>query len=354
MQLDYIIVGQGLAGSLISYYMIKHGCAVRVYDDRDKPGASSVAAGIFNPFTGRKLVKTWQADMLFPFLRDFYRELENDLGIKLIYFLPMFRPFLSVDEQNEWGAKLYDDRYSEYIDSITSSGDGFPQVINPLGGMMLKNCGYVDINILISRVRNFLIDRDAFSNNAFDLSELQVQPDEVIYGDYKAQKVIFCEGPWLAQNIFFNWLPLKPVKGEVLEIELSEQLDFIVNRGVFILPYQGKICKVGATFDQEDISWSVTDGAKQWLEKGLKALLHIPFEITGQQAGVRPAASDRRPLIGLHPEYEPLAVFNGLGTKGVSLAPYLIREFYEFLQNGKPLIEDVAITRHFSLYYNKN
>ena len=353
MQLDYIIVGQGLAGSLVSYYMIKQGCNVRVYDDRDKPAASSVAAGIFNPFTGRKMVKTWLADKLFPCLLDFYRELEHDLGMNLIHILPMFRPFLSIEEQNLWGTKLYDERYSQYIDSVLYSSDRFPQVINPMGGMLLKNCGYVDINILVSGLRNYLISRDAFRNEVFDLSELKVMNDQVMYRGDKARKVIFCEGPWLKENTYFNWLPLRPVKGEVLEVELAEPLDFILNRGVFVLPYQGKKCKVGATFDQQDISWSVTNKAKLWLEKGLKALLNIPFKTTGQQAGVRPATSDRRPLIGLHPEYEPLAVFNGLGTKGVSLAPYLIREFYEFLNSGKPLNEDVTITRHFSLYYNK-
>jgi glycine/D-amino acid oxidase-like deaminating enzyme len=333
--------------------LIKRGSRVRVYDDREKPGSSAVAAGIFNPFTGRKLVKTWMADTLFPCLIDYYRELEHDLGLGLIHHIPMYRPFLSVDEQNDWSAKLYDDRYSQYIESIISSEEPIPQVKSPLGGIMLKKCGFVDTGILISAIRDYLVNRNAFSDSCFDLSQLQIQQKGVIYRGQKAQKVIFCEGPWLDNNAYFNWLPLRPVKGELLEIELAEPLDLIVNRGVFVLPYRGNVCKVGATFDQHDHSWTVTDRAKQQLEEGLRALLTVPFKITRQLAGIRPASSDRRPLIGLHPEYEPLAVFNGLGTKGVSLAPYLIREFYEFLRYRKPLIGDVAINRHFSLYYNK-
>jgi glycine/D-amino acid oxidase-like deaminating enzyme len=219
--------------------------------------------------------------------------------------------------------------------------------------MMLKQCGYVDITALICGIREFLIQKNAFSEKRFVVSDLKVQPDHATYQQHTAPKVIFCEGPWWNDNRFFNWLPLRPVKGELLEVELEQPLDFILNRGVFVLPYQGVHCKVGATFDQQDLSWSVTENARQQLEAGLKALLRIPFKINSQLAGVRPASSDRRPLIGLHPEYEPLAVFNGLGTKGVSLAPYLAREFCDFLERGRPLIQDVAINRHFSLYYNK-
>jgi glycine/D-amino acid oxidase-like deaminating enzyme len=35
--------------------------------------------------------------------------------------------------------------------------------------------------------------------------------------------------------------------------------------------------------------------------------------------------------VGIHPVYAQLAVFNGLGTKGVSLAPYFAREFVKYL-----------------------
>ena len=101
MQLDYIIVGQGLAGSLLCYQMIKRGRKVRVYDDLPQPKSSVVAAGIYNPFTGRKMVKTWMADQLFTYLGGFYRKLEEDLKVNLIHNLPMYRPFLSVKEQNE-------------------------------------------------------------------------------------------------------------------------------------------------------------------------------------------------------------------------------------------------------------
>ena len=218
---------------------------------------------------------------------------------------------------------------------------------------MLKRCGYVDLTLLIEGIGQYLKHREVYREERFQFSELRVDPKKVNYQEFEARRIIFCDGPWLKNNRFFSWLPLNPVKGELLEVTLAEPLDFIVNRGVFILPIMEKICKVGATFDNRNPDWLVTDQAKEYLIQQVEKLLRIPFTINKQLAGVRPASLDRRPLIGQHPEYEPLAVFNGLGTKGVSLAPYLIQGFYEFLEQGKPLIPEVAISRYFSLYYSK-
>jgi len=47
-----------------------------------------------------------------------------------------------------------------------------------------------------------------------------------------------------------------------LELELQEPLTYIVNRGVFVLPITKSYCRVGSTFDNQDLSWEVTDRAK--------------------------------------------------------------------------------------------
>jgi glycine/D-amino acid oxidase-like deaminating enzyme len=353
MLYDYIIVGQGLSGSLLGYDLLKRGWKVLVYDQLEQPQASGVAAGIFNPFTGRKLVKTWMADTIFPFLQKYYHGLENELGVKVLHMLPMYRPFLTTEEQNEWGAKYYDDRYRPYIDAVITDSDRWPQVINPVGGLLLKQTGYVDTAALVNAIRTVFMDNGMLVNGRFLASEVKILKEKVHYQDHQAKKVIFCEGPWVTDNQFFNWLPMRPVKGEILEIEMAQPMEIIVNRGVFVLPFRENYCKVGATFDNRNLDWNVTEGAKLSLKKKLEGLLQASYRITNQLAGVRPASLDRRPLIGLHPAYEPLGVFNGLGTKGVSLAPYLISQFIELLEYGKPLIPEISISRYFSLYYNK-
>jgi len=82
MNLDYLIIGQGISGSLLAYHLIKYQKKILVIDDPKSNVSTSVAAGIYNPITGRRLVRTWNAHLLFPFLKKVYGELENILNVK--------------------------------------------------------------------------------------------------------------------------------------------------------------------------------------------------------------------------------------------------------------------------------
>ena len=353
MKCDYLIIGQGLAGSVLAFYLLDKNCNVLVMDDPNLPKSSTVAAGIYNPFTGRKLVKTWMADLLFPLIERFYNKMQNHLETKFLHSMPMYRPFLSQKEQNDWVIKTDDPDFSRYIANVVPPSDALPGIVNPLGGMMLDKCGFLDIQQLIKSMRDYLQNRGLLKLEHFDEACLEVREDNVRYQDIQAKRVVFCDGAFLTKSKWFEWLPLRPVKGEILTIELEGSLDYIVNRGVFVLPVGGKKYKVGATFDNKEISLVPTVKAREQLIYKLEKLVSMPYRIKDHVAGIRPATADRRPFIGLHPKFEPLAVFNGLGTKGVSLAPFLAREFFEFFEQGRPLIPEVAITRHFSLYYNK-
>ncbi len=88
-----------------------------------------------------------------------------------------------------------------------------------------------------------------------------------------------------------------------------------------------------------------TEKGKAFLITQLQKVLKVSFEIVEHQAGIRPTVNDRRPLIGLHPKYTAVGVFNGLGTKGVMLAPYFANQFFDFLENKIPLHKEVDIAR---------
>jgi glycine/D-amino acid oxidase-like deaminating enzyme len=55
-QVDYLIIGQGLAGSLLSWELLQHGCSIHLIDNQQE-NASQIAAGLINPVTGMRLVK---------------------------------------------------------------------------------------------------------------------------------------------------------------------------------------------------------------------------------------------------------------------------------------------------------
>ena len=71
----------------------------------------------------------------------------------------------------------------------------------------------------------------------------------------------------------------------------------------------------------------------------------VPYTIVEQSAGIRPTVKDRRPLLGVHPKHTRLALFNGLGTRGVMIAPKMAQELYQHLSEGTPLEEEVDLRR---------
>jgi len=152
---------------------------------------------------------------------------------------------------------------------------------------------------------------------------------EISYKDFKADKIIFCEGFRLTENPFFNYLPLAPTKGEVMTIKIPSKkyFDKIISKGVYILPLGNYLYTVGATYNREDISDSLTVEGQSFLKERIDNILNLEYEILNSVAGVRPTVRDRRPLIGYHPENNRIGVFNGLGARGVLVGPYLSNQF---------------------------
>ncbi len=347
--LDFIIVGQGLAGSVLAFTLIRRGCKGIVLDHAKGNGASQVAAGLYNPVTGRKMVKTWKADHLFPFLENFYAQAEKETGYSFLYPQPIYRPFQDVEEQNDWMGKSSNNHFAPFVHHVAKESMFGEDIHDPYGGILLKQSGFVDLPVFIQGIRHWLQAMNSYRETLFDPQQLQIEGEAVRYQEWKARKVIFCDGTASARHHFFGWLPFRPVKGELLYIALEKPIEVIYNRGVFVLPTP-QFCKVGATYDHHDLSQEITAKARTYLLEKLNILLKSKFELVGQVAGIRPATPDRRPFVGIHPAYKPMGIFNGLGTKGVSLAPYFASQLADHLLQGKALDEEVNISRYFQLY----
>lgn len=348
--LDYLIVGQGLAGTLLSYHLLKRGKKIKVLDAEHQQTASRAAAGIFNPVTGRVMVKTWKADELFPYLGNCYDELEQLTNAHFLHKINIYRPFSSIREQNEWIPKGDNKEFASYVDYVAEKSVFGQYAHDKFGGIVLKQSGYVDLPLLLETYRNYLKQLGIFEKHNFSDDLLEIYSNHIQYNGYSARKIIFCDGPEGRKNTFFEWLPFRPVKGEVLYVKLAKQLPMIFNRGVFVLPLKEDIYKVGATYDHKELNYLPTAKAKDYLCRKLETLLHIDYEIIGQEAGVRPATKDRRPMVGLHPDHKPLGIFNGFGSKGVSLTPYFANHFAAFLEGEAALDEAIDINRFIDDY----
>ncbi|HYF69032.1 MAG TPA: FAD-dependent oxidoreductase [Ohtaekwangia sp.] len=344
---DFIIVGQGLAGSAVAIQLLKRKYRILVIDQRSANNSSRIAAGLFNPVTGKKMVKTWLADVLFPYLFDFYRDVEQRTGTPFFHPEPLYRPFLSVGEQNEWMAKSVDPTYEKYIQEVTTQ-PSWPQIKDPFGGLILKQCGFINTTAYIHAARILIEAGGTLLNELFRPQLVSFKNDFVSYGNYQARKIIVCSG--VHSSIWFNWLPVRPLKGETLKIKTGYQESVIINRGIYLVPVTKGEWRVGSTYQFNDKSESITTEARQELEIKMQDLIAFPYEVLSQEWGMRPTTPDRRPLLGVHPEFDKLIVFNGLGTKGVSLAPYFSEMLVHWLENKVTLIKEVDIKRYKLLY----
>jgi glycine/D-amino acid oxidase-like deaminating enzyme len=344
---DYIIVGQGLAGSAAALQLLKLGKRILVVDAFSKNTSSRVAAGLFNPITGRKSVKTWSADKLFPYLHHFYKEAEQVTGQQFFFPIPVYRPFGSVQEQNEWMGKSADEAYENYVESVRTTSLHEGAIMDPFGGLLLRNCGYLNAIAYLKSVREYISSKAVLLAEYFDQEQVEFSGDRVAYKGWNAHRIIFCEGESVLANKWFKNIPIRPLKGETLLIKTDWTKQVILNRGVYMVQASlpGEF-KVGATYSFNDNSPGTTDKGRVELEEKLKELIRFPYEIIGQDWGVRPTTPDRRPILGAHPENDCLIIFNGLGTKGVSLAPYFSEVLIRWLENKGTLNEEVSVTRY--------
>ena len=102
---DFLIIGHGLAGAILTRTLRLRGHRVLVIDQPKANSASNVAAGLINPIAGKRFAKSWQADRFLPAAHSFYRQLEADLGEQVLFPAPIIKLFSSPEEQNNWMAK---------------------------------------------------------------------------------------------------------------------------------------------------------------------------------------------------------------------------------------------------------
>ena len=350
MNIDYLLVGQGIAGSVLSFSLMKAGCKVMVLGKQGLTVSSEVAAGLYNPVTGRKMVKTWNADAIFKSMEPVYRQMEQRSGADFLHNVPIYRPFVDTAELNDWYGRQTEPAYAPFLKEVFDKPQKLPYVKNPYGGVLLSQSGWLDIPEMLQAWRRFLIKEESFREEEFEEEKLEIENDEVRYKDIKARKIIYCNGNQLLQSKYWGWVPMRPVKGEVLLLKSEVELDWVINRGVFLLHLGEGVYKLGSTYDQRDSTLTPTEAAKEEMLQKLENLIEMPFEVKEQIAGIRPATKDRRPVVGSHPIHKPLLIFNGLGTKGVSLAPYCAELLVNNQLFNNELLSEINIERFFSLH----
>jgi len=344
MKVDYIIVGLGLAGLAFVEELIAADKSFVVFEDASQT-SSLVAGGVYNPVILKRFTPVWNAPEQLAIALPFYESLERKFSSKFDTKFITKKVFKSIEDQNNWFLAVDKPVLSDYMDPVISH-EKHNGVVADYGFGQLQGTGRIDTEKLVQTYRDFLRQEERIYFEKFEYDAVQIEKDHLVYKELVASHIVFCEGYGMLHNPFFNYLPLKEAKGELITIHAPDlKIDFLLKSSLFVLPLGESYYKVGATFNWTDKTSDPTEEGKMDLVENLKKVLDVPYTIVGQSAGIRPTVKDRRPLVGIHPQYNKLLILNGLGTRGVMIAPVVAKNLFEHIENGADLDPEVDIKR---------
>ncbi len=339
---DYCIVGQGIAGTTLAWSLLKEGCKVFVIDNSFLGASSYLAAGIVNPITGRNYVRSWRVQEFLPVAQKMYIEMAAELGQSLHNDVNMLRCLYTVEDENNWHARTNDELVAHFMMPQADYSEFSGKVVQPLSYGELCGTFQVKMKDIITLFRQKWISEGRYLKASFEYEKLKTESDFFNYENIKFKNIIFCEGHQALKNPFFPNIGLRPSKGEVLFVRIEgAPFTKMYKDGVFIVQYDNDVYWVGGGYENNPIDDQPSEKGYQNLEKELKRILKIDYTILSHKAAIRPTMSNRRPIMQQHQNHPNMYIYNGLGTKGASMAPFFSQQLTRYLLYG--LSEDLVI-----------
>ena len=349
-KVDVIIVGQGIAGTLLAHDLTDARQSVAVIDVNLKASATRVAAGMINPIGMKRCIPSYNAHQYFPKAIERYREIEQKLDANFLEEKSILRLFANQEVKQDWQIKFSNTNIDRYITRFYDCNT-YPFLNDNYGSAEVYPSAHIDLPTFLDKSREYFKSECLLLEERFDFSQLD--PYKGTYKSLQSNRIVFCEGFRLKDNPYFKPLPLSPTKGEIMTIRIPslENFDKIISKGVYVLPLGNHLYTVGATYNHTDLNDSLTTEGQSFLRDKVSDILSVEFQVISGVAGIRPTVKDRKTLIGLHPKYDKIGVFNGLGTRGALQGPSLSTEFSAILvgsQKKSQNTDSQSITRFFA------
>ena len=285
-------------------------------------------------------------DELLPVANRLYKKFEKEYGQQFVHPVKIARIIPNNDIFEQWQPNFLKAVKQGYIDP-TIHTISFNQ--NQWRYFLILKAFWLDTVPLLTKQREKFIAQGCLTNKLLPYEKIQLTDEGVVIDNLLGEKIIFCEGPAGAKNPFFEYLPYRLNKGEVIDAQVKQyDFDHVLKKNIFILPKKNH-WRIGSTYNREFTHEEVTQKAVNYFQQKMKAITGRPIEVLKHQAAVRPSTIDRRPFIGKHPVYERFWVFNGFGSKGVSLIPYFVKHFCDHLFNEENLLEEVDNQRFLTV-----
>ena len=335
---DYIIVGDGYAALFFAHQLIKNNKSFYLFSE-GKKSASMVSAGIINPAVLKRFTTFWLAQEQIDSLKKTLSEIEGYTHKNYLIEKPILRVFHDEKEKELWLKK------SSEISFLSNDFIKINSIKNPFGCGKVNHSARLNVRDFFTDLMNYLEQNSHLIKEKFDYK--LVKTENSTYKNIQFKNIIFAEGMAVKENPYFSEIPVEANKGHHLEVKISEKIedDFTIKKKHFIFPLNENTYYYGGTYDREQTHHKIDDSAVEKLTNALAEFYPNDFEVTQVKFGFRPTVKDRRPIVGNHPEFKNLYVFNGLGARGILNGNYFAINLYNHLENGEEIHPEVDLKR---------
>ena len=330
-EVEFFIIGQGLAGTALAWELMWRGREVLVVDADEPVTSSKIAAGLITPITGQRLALSWRVNEMLRAARPFYERVASELDEQFFHDRLVRRIFRSADEALLWEARRREPVRLPFIARAECPEAG------PFGGCELQGA-HLDCAGYLTASRAAFERRGCFRHGHLDPSQAVA---------FRAHCVIFCQGFAAARNPHFQWIAWNAAKGEILTIRTSGlDPNRILSAGQWLVPGADGTARTGSTYDWAQLDTVPTARHGHSSRRACSHLHRRPAHVISHHAAVRPIIRESKALIGRHPTNEKLAFFNGLGSKGSLHAPFFAKQLAEHLAHNAPLEPESDLRRN--------
>ncbi|MBC7889311.1 MAG: FAD-binding oxidoreductase [Ferruginibacter sp.] len=330
-KINTLVVGQGIAGTLVAFMLHRHKIPFMVIDPGETNTSSRIAAGMFTPVSGKR--KTIHPDVLLqiPFAIKICREIEQLLGAAILHLHNIYQVFNSVTEKNDLLSKSATAEFEKYI---LFNPPALPNIKQETGACEITHSGWVDCGLLITRFAEWLKQNEALTEAAFVHQELETGNKLMEYHGMQFSKIIFCEGYGAIHNPFFHNQNIIPCKGDMLTILYDHPVtDRIVKKdGIYLIPAGNNLFRAGSTYGWNNNSTQPDESGKKLIEDRLDAMLENKYTTIDHRVAIRPTTQNREVIVRQHPKHTGMFMLNGLGTKGILQGPWWAKRVVELCE----------------------
>jgi glycine/D-amino acid oxidase-like deaminating enzyme len=351
-----LIVGHGVAGAALSQHFLLQNIDFHVVSNRATPPASWAALGLITPRTGRRFTRPWHSETSLPYAFAYYSHIAADASIPMFTVRPTLRYLTQEHELAGWEKKKQSIPSNE-CSEFQEIPEAYTSYICSGNGIVVQNTGSLDITTMLEYTRNQYCTIECFTDALFDFQDLVItNTQEVFWQGKQYDKIIFCEGWDVRSNALWTHLPVSFLKGEILIVDIPQMpTTMAIKRHITLVPLPLYIRNlypqarqpfvVGATHERNFSTPLPTHQGKQELLLELEHLLHVPYTILEHRSGIRPTIKGSHPVVGFHAQHSNIGIFNGFGTKGVTLSPYCAHLFTEHILHETTLPKEIDCQR---------